>query len=117
MKKIVKWFKRLARSPAFRSYYSEPVLRLVLLIAVAAVDRPALGWLKWNLSLLTAVRASNIVHFAWPIVPGAESALTSVSVHSYSTYVDISLATSCPGCVDNTAPTILSDAFKLTFPG
>ena len=60
---------------------SVPVLRLVLLVAVPAIDRPALSRLERDLGLLTAVRASNIVHLAWPIVPGAEAALTSVSVH------------------------------------
>ena len=62
---------------------SEPVLRFVLCAAVPAIDRPALGWLERDLSLLTTVRASYVRHFAWPIVPGAETAprITSVSVH------------------------------------
>jgi hypothetical protein len=41
-----------------------PVLGLVLLEAVPAVDRSSLGRLEWYLGLGSAVGALNIMHFA-----------------------------------------------------
>jgi len=62
---------------------SEPVLGLVLLEAVPAVDRPALGGFEGNLGLCAAVGANNVEHFAGSIVPGAvvSAGISSVSVH------------------------------------
>lgn len=62
----------------------EPVLRLVLLEAVPAVDRPALSRLEWNLGLSSTVGANYIVHFAGPVISGAVvSARPLSSVHYY----------------------------------
>ncbi len=78
----IKGFHGAAAPKGFETTNSVPVFRLVLGVAVPAVDRPALSWLERDLGLLTAVRASNIVHLAWPIVPGAAvAAPTLVSVH------------------------------------
>ena len=60
----------------------EPVLRLVLLEAVPAVDRPALSRLERNLGFRSTVGANYIVHLAGPVVSGAVvSARPLSSVH------------------------------------
>ena len=47
----------------------EPVLGLVLLEAVPAIDGPALCRFEWNLGLSSAIGTCYIVHLAWgPIV-------------------------------------------------
>jgi hypothetical protein len=59
-----------------------PVLRLVLGVAVPAINRPALSRLERDLGLASAIGAFYIVHLAWPIIPGAPVAAPSVvSVH------------------------------------
>ena len=42
----------------------EPVLGLVLLEAVPAIDGPALGRLEWNLGLSSAIGTCYVVHLA-----------------------------------------------------
>jgi hypothetical protein len=59
----------------------EPVPRLVLLKAIAAVYRPALGRLERHLGLGSAVGANGVMHFTGF---AAVAALSLVSVHYYT---------------------------------
>lgn len=58
-------------------------LRFVLLVTILAIDRPSLGRLKWYLCLNSALRASHIVHFSWPVVSPAApiSTASRFSIH------------------------------------
>ena len=79
-----KKFKRAVGPDALRVLAgSVPVaLRLVLRVAVPAVDWPSLSRFEGDLGLTSAVRTGGVVHLVWPVVPGAAvAAPTLVSVH------------------------------------
>ena len=84
MEIVKKKQRRSKREVVYRSCLLslEPVLRLVLLEAVPAVDRPALSRLERNLGFCSAVGTNYIVHLAGPVVSGAVvSARPLSSVH------------------------------------
>jgi hypothetical protein len=62
----------------------------VLLEAFLAVDWSTLGWLEWNLGILSTVATFDLVHFAWTTVVAAPFSIThifhSLFVIGYSEY-------------------------------
>ena len=54
----------------------------MLLEALLTVDWTALGWLEWNLGLLSTVAAGDFVHLAWSTVVTAPFSITHI-FHSY----------------------------------
>ena len=54
----------------------------MLLEAFLTVDWTALGWLEWNLGLLSTVAAGDFVHLAWSTVVTAPFSITHI-FHSY----------------------------------